>query len=101
MSGAPAYPGCDVPSIVIGVVMLGRGDIRRIVCAPVPTLKSIVFGPGLEFARPISQRSVPEPLSALLVTVNVESSLRSSSTNTVGRIRRRCLPVAVPRRLVL
>ena len=63
-------------------------------------LNAIVFAPPAAFARPISTGSEPVPLSAVLVAVNVDSSLRSSSASTVGRCRHRCRcrcrPATVP-----
>ena len=48
------------------------------------------LGPPAEFAWPTAQRRVPAlPLSSVLVTVNVDSSRRSSSASNVGVIRRR------------
>jgi hypothetical protein len=63
----------------------------------------IVSDPPVEFAWPIAQRSVPVVgtppvnVSATLVTVKVDSSLRSSSAINVGRIRRRFRASTVPR----
>jgi hypothetical protein len=38
MSGAFVYPGCDVPSISIGTMMLGKADAVAIVQMPVAAL---------------------------------------------------------------
>ncbi len=71
MSGRPANPGCDVPSIVTGSVTSGSIDSRTIDCAPVPIAKSISSGPSLALAISIASRSVPGPESSADVTVNV------------------------------
>ena len=78
MSGAPEYPGCDVPSKKTGTVMLGSGDKSEIVWAPVPMLKSIVFDPGVAFESRIACRSEPAPESLVSVTVKVEGIIRRS-----------------------
>ncbi len=72
------YPGCDVPSIETGTVMLGSGDKSEIVWAPVPMSKSIVFDPGVAFESRIACRNEPAPESLGSVTVNVEGIIRRS-----------------------
>ena len=86
------YPVWVVPSIVTGCVILGSGDVRLIVCTPVPLiLKSIVFGPVVTLDCVMAQRRVPVALvSAVLVTLKVESIWRPSSDSMSGRERRIC-----------
>ena len=88
--------------ISVPVVSLSSSwvPVSVIVWGVLKTLLSnaIVSAPPAEFAWPTAQRSVPTlPLSSVLVTVNVDSSLRSSSASTVGCIRRRCRAFTVPR----
>ncbi len=73
------------------VLLSSSGQPVRVMVSAVSNTvlsKSIVLAPGFEFARSISQRSEPAPLSAVLVTVNVDISLRSSRAITAGRVRR-------------
>ncbi len=67
------HPGCVVPSIVIGLVMVGSGDRSAMVCGPPGAiLNSIVSGPALRLASSMARRSVPAlKSSAVEVTVNV------------------------------
>jgi hypothetical protein len=87
------------PSIVVGSFVLVRSSspfLSWIVWDPIPRLKSIVLGLVVaRFACSTAQRSVPGAglftgaVSAVLVTVNVASSRRSSSARTPGASRRR------------
>src|SRR5208283_5163647 len=80
-----------------GTVIEGSGETGLIVCTPGPgMLKSIVSAPevglAVALASMIAWRSEPGPLSALLVTVNVASSTRSSTSSKerlTGRFRSR------------
>ena len=76
----------EVPSIVTGRVMAGS-DWRPTRIVP-STLKSIVSGPGCWLAAMIAWRSDPGPASAVLLTRNVESKVRSSIHSTRGRSRK-------------
>src|SRR5262249_6462913 len=69
MIGVPANPGCVVPSMVTGPVMVGKADSGAMVCTPEPMAKVIVSGPGFALALSRVQRSEPMPLSLVLVTV--------------------------------
>ena len=78
MIGAPANPGCVVPSIVTGSVIVGSADVTAIVFAPEPIENRIVSGPGFALAAWIASRSVqlaalqtPSSVSAAELTVNV------------------------------
>jgi hypothetical protein len=51
--------------------------------------KLIVSGPAVLFVSVIAQRKLPGPALSTLVTVKVESRLRSSSRDRSGRSRRR------------
>ena len=88
----------SVPLVLLSSSWL---PLRKIVCGVSKTVlsKSIVLAPAFEFARSISQASEPWPLSKVLVTVNVDISLRSSSSINIGSVRRRwkCRPSAVLR----
>ena len=95
----PAF-GPVIVSVPVVSLSSSWVPVRVIVCGVLNTLlsKAIVSAPPAEFAWPTAQRSVPTlPLSSVLVTVNVDSSLRSSSASNVGRIRRRCRASTVPR----
>ena len=73
--------------------------VRVIVWGVSKTLeKTIVSPPPSAFASVTAARSEREPLSFVLLTVNVESRARLSSPITVGRSRhRRPPPVRCPR----
>ena len=94
--------GPVIVSVPLVLLSASDPDVNVIVWALAKTVgsKSIVFAPAVEFARPISERSEPVPLSAVLVTVNVDSRRRPSSAITVGRIRGRwrCRASTIPRR---
>lgn len=97
IKGAPLKPGCVVPSMVTGVVMVGSADCGLIVCTPVPMRKSMTFGPGLMLLLSrMASRNEPSPASSVFVTVQAASvfmglamqvakSSRSSKGRTVGR----------------
>src|SRR5688500_2015086 len=61
MIGDPLKPGCDVPSIVTGLVMVGRLEDRLIVCTPLPMANPIVSWPASALASWIAARSVQAP----------------------------------------
>ena len=76
ISGAPAYPVCDVPSTMTASVIAGSGAAGKIVHEPpTPMLKSMTSGPAVAFAalsasRSVqSKRQVPWSVSSGLVTV--------------------------------
>ena len=93
--------GAVIDSVPLVLLSSSGPSVRVIVSGVSNTAlsKSIVLAPALEFARPISSRNEPGPLSAVLVTVNVDIRLRSSSDRTVGCARRPliCRPSTVPR----
>ena len=70
MSGLPLYPGCVVPSMTAGSVIVGSAEVGAIVCAPEPIRKTMVSVPAVVFALVIAWRSEPRPLSAVVVTLN-------------------------------
>ena len=62
-SGCPAKPGCVVPSIVTGSLIVGSGEAGAIVCTSEPGIANeIVFAPGAAFACSIAARSVQWPV---------------------------------------
>src|SRR5215469_6359469 len=78
MIGVPAYPGCVVPSMVTGSVIVGSGDVTAIVFEPEPIEKWIVSVPGFALAALIASRSVelaalqtPSSVSAAELSVDV------------------------------
>jgi hypothetical protein len=65
-------PGCVVPSMVTGCVMVGSGDVGKIVLTPDPgMLKAMVDAPAMVLLVVIADLSEPAPLSLVLVTVVV------------------------------
>jgi hypothetical protein len=91
ISGAPAKPGCVVPSMSISVEMVGSALAGVMVCRPLPMLNVIVSAPANALASSIAARSVhtapavaqaPLPAvaslaSPVLLTTNVAASARS------------------------
>ena len=72
MSGAPAYPGWVVASIVTGSVISGRAEAGEMVWTPVAGMaKTMTSAPTFALASRIAWRRDPAPLSAVLVTVRV------------------------------
>src|SRR5262249_1657028 len=97
INGVPANPVCDVPSMMRGSVIVGRAEVGVIVWTPLPMLKWILSVPAFRFATVIASRSdskpsgpagfasVPPSMSSLVVlTMYVESSVRGSSSSTIG-----------------
>src|ERR1700722_2647810 len=76
-----------LPTMVTVAVMVGSADESVIVFVPDPSLKSIT-DPGWASALVIAWRSVPFPLSAVLVTSIVLGTRRSSSTSSDNRDQR-------------
>jgi hypothetical protein len=69
-----------------GRMIAGKAEVGAIVCTPPsPMLKAMLFWSGVVFESRIACRSDPAPLSSVLVTMNVESSSRSSSGSMRGR----------------
>jgi hypothetical protein len=66
--------------------MAGKGVSGEIVCTPVPGMaKSMTCVPGAPaFESRIAWRSDPGPLSAAVLTSNVDSSVRHSTGSTRG-----------------
>ena len=86
MIGVPLKPGCVVPSMTTGSVMVGRAEVGLMVFTPLPMPKAIVSSPGVMFALRMAWRSDPRPESLVLVTVNVaRSDLASSSSRHQDR----------------
>jgi hypothetical protein len=79
--GAPENPGCVVPSMTTGTVIIGSADVGANVTAPEPTANLIVLvNPVFRFEFRIACRSVPGPLSAVLVTLNVRGPALVTAT---------------------
>ena len=100
-----ADPG---PVIETSSVMVGSAVVSAIDSVPawIPKIagsKTIASGPGLAFACVIASRSEPVPESAVLTTVNVVGTIRSSSGSSsslaFGETCRRAIWVAVDRRM--
>src|SRR2546428_9164302 len=71
--GVPAKPGCVVPSIITGRVIVGRAEVGLIVNGPGPgRLNTIVLVPPPALESRIACRKEPGPPSSVLVTVKVE-----------------------------
>ena len=80
MSGVPPYPRWVAPSMVRPASANGNADSGAIVCTPAPgTSKRIVSVVVAALASTMAWRSVPGPLSPVLLTTNVASSMRGSS----------------------
>ena len=77
INGVPVYPGWLVPSMVTDAVIAGSAESGVMTCTPVPMLKSIVE-PGAALALVIACRKEPGPLSAVVLTTNVEGIIRFS-----------------------
>src|SRR5687768_9343246 len=74
MIGVPLKPGCVVPSITTGSLMIGREDVGAIVMIPSllgGILKVMVCVPEALLESMIACRNEPAPLSFVLVTVKV------------------------------
>src|SRR5437016_1648449 len=67
--GEPLLPACNEPSMMIGLVMTGRGDDKCIVEGPPPgSRRTTRFSSGESFASNNACRRVPGPESSVLVT---------------------------------
>ena len=87
ISGAPAKPGCVVPSMVSGSVIAGSRLMGNSVSPePPPMLKSITSTPAAAFASVIAWRNEPAPVSFVTVTVKVAAC--ASPGSKVRRKRR-------------
>ena len=76
--------------MVTGWVIAGKAEPSSMVCTPVPPIaKSIAFGPVVLSDWVMAHRRVPVAVvSAVLVTVKVDSISRPSSGSTMNRRRR-------------
>ncbi len=85
ISGAPAYPGCEVPSIS-RVSDTSSLLVSEILCGPLPIANSISSSVGAAFASSTASRSVqvasqvPSPGSAAELTVKTAPSPSSTAT---------------------
>ena len=79
------HPGCVVPSMITGSVIVGRKLVGAIVCTPAPGMLKWISSnvPVLAFASRIAWRSDPAPLFAVFVTTNVAAG----DVTVVGRLR--------------
>src|SRR5262249_32468358 len=89
ISGVPLYPGWDSPSINTGLTIAGRGGRGVMVWTPAPGISNSSVGAGLVAALEarMAGRSGRGPLAAVLVTVKVDSTVRSSSHSKRRTIR--------------
>jgi hypothetical protein len=74
MIGLPVKPGWVEPSIVTASEIVGKAVEGVIVWSPEPgMLKTMLSAPGWALASRIACLSEPGPLSAVLVTTNVDA----------------------------
>src|ERR1051325_9071147 len=67
INGTPAYPGCDVPSIVARPVMIGSGLAGEMVWTPAPGILNLIVLLGAAFVVVIASRNEPGPASGVFV----------------------------------
>src|SRR3954454_24517628 len=66
----PAKMAWDVPLMVVGLMMTGRGEARAIECTPGPGMAKVMVLPLTRLALRIAWRSDPGPALLVLVTTN-------------------------------
>src|SRR4051812_27827642 len=84
MIGVPAKPGCVVPSITNGLVIVGKAEVGVMVKGPPPgMLKTMASAAIVTLASVIACRKDPAPLLLVLVTMSDNSSSRIVTVATV------------------